>query len=91
MLKSLKEIFSKANYEAERDIIVSALKTVPKGYSQAIDGLRCEPNVINLSNKQFIGGLRLAVNQGLVVRGRNIRSVLDSYDGTTTYKLKEND
>lgn len=76
------------DYTDSMNIIIEALSTLPKGWSQARDGLRCESGVIGLSDKQFKKGLALGLNRGLIEYGRPMRSIFESYNEMPTYRLK---
>lgn len=70
---------SQGQTEAQRTIL-TALATIGGGMWQRIDGLRCEPKVINLTGFKFKWALRFLVWKKLVERGAyKTRSGLRAY------------
>jgi hypothetical protein len=71
-----------------RNIILAALANVPEGYMQRIDGLRCEPNVIDHDFWFFRFRLRLMEKDGLIV-SRKTGSYWPSCDGMPSFALTD--
>lgn len=71
-----------------RNAILTALSTVPAGYMQRVDGLRCERGVIEHDWRFFYLRLRLMERSGLI-RSKPTASFWPSCDGMPSYAITE--
>lgn len=69
-----------------RKVILSALTTVPDGYMQRIDGLRCERGVIETDWWFFRSRLRMMERSGLI-RSKPTASFWPSCDGMPSFAI----
>jgi len=66
--------------------ILEHMKSVPKEYTQAIDGIRCELYLRSNYEPWFLRRrLDRMVSKGLIRSGRPMSSMFQSYNGTVTY------
>jgi len=70
-------------------LILSALAEVPPGYSQRIDGLRCERSIIEEAFPFFGFRLWLLCRAGLIAKTHIHHSIFPSADGLPFFHLTD--
>lgn len=68
-MTSLSSLIERLERASGPDVVLAALNTVPAGYWQRVDGLRCESSVLHMSNCAFRWSIRLLKWRGRIRQG----------------------